>query len=222
MTATSVKADRPGSRPSGAARCAVPTAWTRLPRAGATASGRWMRCWPRSSPCYPTALIRSTSATPSSTCRGATRAPCAQALIEHGLHERVRWYTYASPIPFDYDLAVLLRRAGCVGINFGGDAGNPTMLQSLGRVFGVHTLVATADACRRAGLTFMYDLLLGGPRRDARDATGEYRADEAPGAGLRRRRNGRAPLPRHCHQSRFACCRGTAGWTRPIRTCMAC
>ena len=94
--------------------------------------------------------------------RRHARAVCT-ALIEHGLHERVRWYTYASPIPFDYDLAVLLRRAGCVGINFGGDAGNPTMLQSLGRVFGVHTLVATADACRRAGLTFMYDLLLGGP-----------------------------------------------------------
>ncbi|MAG36131.1 MAG: hypothetical protein CL878_07800 [Dehalococcoidia bacterium] len=86
-----------------------------------------------------------------------------EALIASGLHERVRWYTYASPIPFDYDLALLLRRAGCVGINFGGDAGNPTMLRSLGRVFGVETLVSTAEACRRAGLTFMYDLLLGGP-----------------------------------------------------------
>ena len=70
--------------------------------------------------------------------------------------------------------------------------------------FGVHTLVATADACRRAGLTFMYDLLLGGP--------GETRATLRESIELMKRLepdcvgagDGRAPLPWHRHQSRFA------------------
>ena len=80
-----------------------------------------------------------------------------------GLGDKVRWYTYACPAPFSRELAHLMKRAGCVGVNFGVDAGCDRMLKTLGRDFSVEDVHRTARLCREAGITFMYDLLLGGP-----------------------------------------------------------
>ncbi|MDO8673315.1 MAG: radical SAM protein [Dehalococcoidia bacterium] len=90
------------------------------------------------------------------------RAVCEE-ICRRRLGERVRWYAYASPVPFDDNLAGLMRRAGCAGINFGADSGCDRILQRLGREFSARDLVSTAETCRRHGLVFMYDLLLGGP-----------------------------------------------------------
>jgi radical SAM superfamily enzyme YgiQ (UPF0313 family) len=84
-------------------------------------------------------------------------------IVNRGLGGRVRWYTYASPAPFSRELASLMKRAGCVGINFGVDAGCDRMLRTLGRDFTVDDLRSTAGICRETGLICMYDLLLGGP-----------------------------------------------------------
>ncbi len=84
-------------------------------------------------------------------------------MAARGLGRRARWYTYATPGRFTIGLARSMRSAGCVGVNFGADAGDDGMLRALGRDFRVEDLWQTAQACRDAGLTFMYDLLLGGP-----------------------------------------------------------
>ena len=84
-------------------------------------------------------------------------------IIRRGLGNKVRWYTYASPVPFTEEMAILFQRAGCRGINFGVDSGSDRMLRSLGRDFSVEDLSHTAYLCHRQGLVFMYDLLLGGP-----------------------------------------------------------
>jgi len=86
-----------------------------------------------------------------------------EELQRRGLAERARWYTYAAPGGFSDELAQAMRRAGCVGINFGADSGDDRMLATLGRDFRTPDLWQTARACRQAGLVFMYDLLLGGP-----------------------------------------------------------
>jgi len=86
-----------------------------------------------------------------------------RALIEAGLGEQWRWWAYLSPVPFDAELAELLVRAGCAGVNFGTDAGDAEMLRRLGRQYGPDDIRETARLCRRQGLTFMCDLLLGGP-----------------------------------------------------------
>ncbi|MBI2864719.1 MAG: cobalamin B12-binding domain-containing protein [Chloroflexi bacterium] len=99
------------------------------------------------------------------------RAVCEE-MARRGLGAKVRWYTYASPVPFDDDLAGLMRLAGCVGINFGADSGCDRLLRRLGRDFVAADLVRTADICRRHGLVFMCDLLLGGPG-ETRDTLGE-------------------------------------------------
>ena len=87
---------------------------------------------------------------------------CAE-IVERGLGDRLRWYTYATPSGFTGELAALFRKAGCVGINFGVDSGCDRMLRALGREFTVTDIERTVEACREAGIVSMFDLLLGGP-----------------------------------------------------------
>jgi hypothetical protein len=90
------------------------------------------------------------------------RAVC-EAIIEAGLGERIRWFAYCSPVPFDAATARLYRRAGCRGINFGTDSGNDAMLARLGRAHRKTDIVVAAAATKAAGMSCMLDLLLGGP-----------------------------------------------------------
>jgi radical SAM superfamily enzyme YgiQ (UPF0313 family) len=94
--------------------------------------------------------------------RAHALAVCAE-LSARGLGDRVRWYAYVAVRPFDDELARAMRRAGCVGVNFTGDAGSDRMLERYGQAHRSRDLAAAAAACRRAGLTCMVDLLLGGP-----------------------------------------------------------
>jgi len=86
-----------------------------------------------------------------------------EALTARGLGERVRWWAYCTPEQFDGELARAMRRAGCVGIDFGADHGCDEQLAQLGRRHRAADLERVAAACRRHGLVFMFDLLLGGP-----------------------------------------------------------
>lgn len=94
--------------------------------------------------------------------RGHAAEVC-QAIIEAGLSEKIRWYTYCAPTPFDDELAALFRRAGCAGIDFGVDSGSLPMLQRLGRHFSLADVARAAQLCRKHNIPFMFDLLLGGP-----------------------------------------------------------
>jgi radical SAM superfamily enzyme YgiQ (UPF0313 family) len=86
-----------------------------------------------------------------------------EALIRSGVSKKIKWYAYAMPSPMDDKLARLMKRAGCVGMDFGADSASARMLSGLGRDFGPKALEKCADACKKAGLIFMYDLLIGGP-----------------------------------------------------------
>jgi len=86
-----------------------------------------------------------------------------QEMVRRGLGDRLRWYAYCSPVPFSGELAALMRRAGCVGINFGADSGDEGMLRHLGRDHRPEDVLEAARACRQAGMATMLDLLLGGP-----------------------------------------------------------
>ena len=87
----------------------------------------------------------------------------ASALAARGLGERVRWYAYCTPSGFTAGLASAMRAAGCVGVNFGIDHVDDGMLARLGRTHRLADVQAARDACRRAGIAVMFDLLLGAP-----------------------------------------------------------
>ncbi len=89
-----------------------------------------------------------------------------EEIINRRLGDRLRWYCYASVHPFPDALAPAMRRAGCVGINFGVDSGCDRMLAALGRGYRATAVHRTTDACRLAGIIVMLDLLIGAPGED--------------------------------------------------------
>lgn len=109
-----------------------------------------------------------------------------EALIQEGLAERIRWFTYASPLGFDEDLAFRMVEAGCRGINFGVDHTHPDRLRALGREHRAEDLTRTVEAARKAGVPILFDLLLGGPgetRETLREAIDFCRETDVPRVG---------------------------------------
>lgn len=94
---------------------------------------------------------------------GAHAAAVCRALIRRDLGERMRYYAYLAVRPFDRELALLMRRSGCVGINFTGDSGSDRMLTTYRAAHRKVHLEQAVRLCREAGITCMIDLLLGGP-----------------------------------------------------------
>jgi len=86
-----------------------------------------------------------------------------EEFIRRGLGDRLRWYAYCSPGAMTPELAQAMRRAGCVGINFGADSGSDAMLGRLGRDYTAADVRRARELGRAASVTVMCDLLLGGP-----------------------------------------------------------
>ena len=84
-------------------------------------------------------------------------------MIRRKLPERIRWYCYATVHPFPAELAMAMRKAGCVGIDFGVDSGCDRMLTVLKRGYQREAIADAVRYCKQAGITVMLDLLLGGP-----------------------------------------------------------
>ncbi|MBN2591893.1 MAG: radical SAM protein [Sedimentisphaerales bacterium] len=86
-----------------------------------------------------------------------------EELNRRSLGERIRWYAYLSPVPFDADLAKAMAKAGCVGIDFTGDSGSELMLRTYRQQHNREDLATAVKLCRLNKIAVMIDLLLGGP-----------------------------------------------------------
>jgi radical SAM superfamily enzyme YgiQ (UPF0313 family) len=84
-------------------------------------------------------------------------------MIRAGIARKARWYAYAVPVPFPENLARLMKKAGCVGIDFGVDHVDPQILRTLGRVHTESDVLDTARLCHKYGFAFMFDLIIGAP-----------------------------------------------------------
>ena len=84
-------------------------------------------------------------------------------LIRRGLGYKIQWYAYLAVLPFDAELASVMRRAGCVGINFTSDAASDKMLKTYRQPQTKEHLANAVKLCRDNDLKVMTDLLLGGP-----------------------------------------------------------
>jgi radical SAM superfamily enzyme YgiQ (UPF0313 family) len=85
------------------------------------------------------------------------------AIIENDLGDRLHWYCYCSPVPFDVELAYLMKRAGCAGINFGIDSLCDEQLYRLGRTHSIKDIIRLVEVLRKHDLNYIFDLLFGGP-----------------------------------------------------------
>lgn len=86
-----------------------------------------------------------------------------RAIIKKGLEEKIRWYCYCSPVPFDEELTRLMKAAGCAGINFGVDSLCDEQLHRLGRIYLSNDVAQLIRLVHAEGLNYMCDLLIGGP-----------------------------------------------------------
>jgi len=86
-----------------------------------------------------------------------------EEFVRRRISNQLKWYTYMAVVPFDAELAGLMRRAGCVGIDFTGDSACPEMLATYRQRHGKDDLASAVKLCRDNGITVMIDLLLGGP-----------------------------------------------------------
>jgi radical SAM superfamily enzyme YgiQ (UPF0313 family) len=86
-----------------------------------------------------------------------------QRIVQIGLGDKIRWFAYLSPKPFSKELAHWMRQAGCVGIDFGVDHGNESMLRTLGRSHTAEDIRSMARLAKAQGFSLLFDLLLGGP-----------------------------------------------------------
>lgn len=82
-----------------------------------------------------------------------------RALIDRGIDRP--WTCYINPIRFDQDLADLMARAGCVGVEIGSDSGTNEGLARLKKGFTTDHIRRTSEACRRAGIKDCHSFVLG-------------------------------------------------------------
>jgi len=94
---------------------------------------------------------------------GSHALAVCKELNSRSLGEKIRWYAYLSPVPFDEELAETMARAGCVGINFTGDSACESMLRTYRQRHSREDLAAAVKLCRQNKIAVMIDLMLGGP-----------------------------------------------------------
>jgi radical SAM superfamily enzyme YgiQ (UPF0313 family) len=94
--------------------------------------------------------------------REHAQAVCEE-FIKCSLGDKIRWYAYLSPVPFDAELAKTMAQAGCAGINFTGDSGCKSMLRTYRQQHSKENLAEAVKLCRLNNIAVMIDLLLGGP-----------------------------------------------------------
>ncbi|UCD56019.1 MAG: radical SAM protein [Candidatus Hydrogenedentota bacterium] len=86
-----------------------------------------------------------------------------EEFCRRSLGDKIRWYTYMLPSPFDADLAEAMARAGCAGIDFTGDSACESMLRTYRQKHRREDLAAAVTLSRQNRIAVMIDLLLGGP-----------------------------------------------------------
>ncbi|MEW6001979.1 MAG: radical SAM protein [Nitrospirota bacterium] len=86
-----------------------------------------------------------------------------ERIIERGYGEHLHWYAYCVVDGFDEELAEIMKKAGCEGINFGVDHTDDEILKFYRRRHRLKDIRKAVNACRKAGIRVMLDLLLGAP-----------------------------------------------------------
>ncbi len=86
-----------------------------------------------------------------------------KAMQALNLQDRVLWFATCSPLDFTAELAHAMEDAGCSGIRFRIDSGDPEQLGRLGREHGPEDVLRTFEACRDVDFLTMYEVVMGGP-----------------------------------------------------------
>jgi radical SAM superfamily enzyme YgiQ (UPF0313 family) len=92
--------------------------------------------------------------------RTHAKAVCRE-LIDRG--PKIPWTCYANPLGFDAELAELMARAGCAGMEVGSDSGSDRILATLRKGFTTDQIRSLNQLARGAGVPDCHTFLLGTP-----------------------------------------------------------
>ena len=92
-------------------------------------------------------------------------AEICELMLSAGLD--ISWACFATPKGMTPELALLMKRAGCKGIEFGSDAGTDKTLSGLGKDFSTDDIEYATDCCRHIGLPNAHYVIIGGPGEDS-------------------------------------------------------
>ncbi|RJQ51661.1 MAG: radical SAM protein [Nitrospiraceae bacterium] len=76
---------------------------------------------------------------------------------------KIDWSCFATPKGMTPELAALMKRAGCKGIEFGTDGGSEITLKALGKQFSPDDIAHASECCKKVGLPDAHYIIIGGP-----------------------------------------------------------
>ena len=76
---------------------------------------------------------------------------------------QVSWSCYLHPQFVTESLLLLMKEAGCTGVEFGTDTGSDGLLTLLGKSFTTEEVRRASELCHKVGLSFCHSLVFGGP-----------------------------------------------------------
>lgn len=86
-----------------------------------------------------------------------------RAIIAQKYPDKVRFWAYCQPKPFDQEYAYLLAKANVAGVNFGIDHTDPEMLRSLGKWYTKEDISNSTKLCQKYGIAVNHEFLFGYP-----------------------------------------------------------
>jgi radical SAM superfamily enzyme YgiQ (UPF0313 family) len=92
----------------------------------------------------------------------------AMAVCEEMIRRDVRvdWTCFATPLGMSQEMAALMKRAGCKGVEFGSDGGSEKTLAALGKGFSPGDISHAATCCSNVDLPHAHYIIMGGPGED--------------------------------------------------------
>ena len=76
----------------------------------------------------------------------------------------IKWTCFSRADGLDQNLAKVMQRAGCIGLNFGIESGNSTMLARIGKGSRLEDSLNAIEAARAAGLRIVCSFMTGFPK----------------------------------------------------------
>ncbi|MBI5026553.1 MAG: cobalamin B12-binding domain-containing protein [Nitrospirae bacterium] len=88
-------------------------------------------------------------------------AAICEEMARSGL--RMAWTCFATPMGMTAELATLMKRAGCIGVEFGSDAGSDMTLKGLCKGFAANDIAYASECCKTVDLPNAHYIIMGGP-----------------------------------------------------------
>jgi len=79
---------------------------------------------------------------------------------------KINWACFATPKGITQKLVLLMKKAGCTGIEFGSDGGSEKTLKGLNKHFTMDDIASAAKCCKSVDLPNAHYIIIGGPDED--------------------------------------------------------